>query len=117
MIDPELVTLLVARRREHDRLGALSQRERTVLALMARGHSNPTIAADLHLAARTVEAHVTSIFTKLDLAPGERAHRRVLAVLRVPARPTAVPIGRDEDEERGPAVSAGPRVRRLLRTQ
>ena len=82
VIDPELVTRLVARRRERDPLGALTDRERAVLALMARGHSNVAVAADLHLAVKTVEAHVSSIFSKLGLAPGEREHRRVLAVLR-----------------------------------
>jgi DNA-binding NarL/FixJ family response regulator len=82
VIDPELVTRLVARRREHDPLGELTDRERAVLALMARGHSNAAVAADLHLAVKTVEAHVTSIFQKLGLSPGDREHRRVLAVLR-----------------------------------
>lgn len=82
VIDPELVSRLVARRREDDPLGALTERGRAVLALMARGHSNTAIAADLHLAVKTVEAHVSAIFTKLGLTPGDREHRRVLAVLR-----------------------------------
>jgi len=82
VIDPDLVVRLVTRRREDDPLGRLTDRERAVLALMARGHSNTAIATDLYLAVKTVEAHVTSIFTKLDLAPGDREHRRVLAVLR-----------------------------------
>lgn len=82
VIDPELVSRLVARRREDDPLGALTERERAVLALVARGHSNTAIAADLHLAVKTVEAHVSAIFTKLGLTPGDREHRRVLAVLR-----------------------------------
>jgi DNA-binding NarL/FixJ family response regulator len=81
VIDPELVARLVARRREKDPLDALTQRERAVLALMAQGLSNAAVAADLHLAVKTVEAHVTSIFTKLRLAPHDREHRRVLAVL------------------------------------
>jgi DNA-binding NarL/FixJ family response regulator len=81
VIDPELVTRLVARRRERDPLDALTDRERDVLALMARGLSNAAVAADLHLAVKTVEAHVTSIFTKLSLVQHEREHRRVLAVL------------------------------------
>lgn len=81
VIDPELVARLVARRRERDLLDALTERERAVLALMARGLSNAAVAADLHLAIKTVEAHVTSIFTKLRLAPHDREHRRVLAVL------------------------------------
>jgi DNA-binding NarL/FixJ family response regulator len=82
VIDPDLVVRLVARRREDDPLGRLTDRERAVLALMARGHSNTAIASDLFLSVKTVEAHVTSIFVKLDLTPGDRDHRRVLAVLR-----------------------------------
>ena len=82
VIDPELVTRLVARRRERDPLERLTERERLVLGLMAQGLSNGAVAADLHLAVKTVEAHVTSIFTKLDLTPASEDHRRVLAVLR-----------------------------------
>jgi DNA-binding NarL/FixJ family response regulator len=51
---------LVARRRERDPLNELTDRERTVLALMAQGLSNAAVAADLHLAIKTVEAHVFS---------------------------------------------------------
>jgi DNA-binding NarL/FixJ family response regulator len=81
VIDPELVTRLVARRRERDPLDALTERERAVLALMAQGLSNAAVAAELHLALKTVEAHIRAIFTKLELAPDEREHRRVRAVL------------------------------------
>jgi DNA-binding NarL/FixJ family response regulator len=81
VLDPELVTRLVARRRVRDPLDVLTDRERAVLALMAQGLSNTAVAADLHLAVKTVEAHVTSIFTKLGLIQHEREHRRVLAVL------------------------------------
>jgi DNA-binding NarL/FixJ family response regulator len=81
VIDPELVARLVARRRERDPLDDLTDRERAVLALMAQGLSNAAVAADLHLAIKTVEAHVTAIFTKLGLVQHEREHRRVLAVL------------------------------------
>jgi DNA-binding NarL/FixJ family response regulator len=81
VIDPELVARLVARRRERDPLDMLTGRERAVLALMARGLSNAAVAADLHLSIKTVEAYVTSIFTKLGLVQHEREHRRVLAVL------------------------------------
>jgi DNA-binding NarL/FixJ family response regulator len=81
VIDPELVTRLVTRRRERDPLDGLTDRERVVLALMAQGLTNAAVAADLHLAVKTVEAHVTSIFTKLGLVQHEREHRRVLAVL------------------------------------
>ncbi|CAN5308152.1 response regulator transcription factor [soil metagenome] len=81
VIDPELVARLVARRREHDPLEALTERERAVLSLMAQGLSNLALSAELHLSVKTIEAHVGSIFTKLDLHVDERDHRRVLAVL------------------------------------
>lgn len=82
VIDPALVTRLVGRRRRADPLERLSAREREVLELMARGLSNAALKDELHLSPKTVEGHVSSIFTKLDLAPGERENRRVLAVLK-----------------------------------
>lgn len=82
VIDPELVSRLVGRRREQDRLATLSNREREVLALMARGLTNAGLAEELFVSLKTVEGYVRSIFMKLDLPPGERDHRRVLAVLR-----------------------------------
>ena len=53
-----------------------------VLALMAEGRSNSAIAAALVVGGGAVEKHINNIFTKLGLAPGDRDHRRVLAVLR-----------------------------------
>ncbi len=81
VIDPELVASLVARRREEDPLESLSDRERDVLSLMARGMSNVALADALHLSPKTIESYVSSIFTELGLAPDAREHRRVLAVL------------------------------------
>jgi len=81
VIDPELISRLVARRREHDPLDSLSAREREVLALMARELSNSALCEELHLSVKTIEAHVRSIFTKLGLHLDEREHRRVRAVL------------------------------------
>jgi DNA-binding NarL/FixJ family response regulator len=78
--DPEVVAQLLARSRHP--LGDLTPREREVLALMAEGRSNAAIAAALVVGGGAVEKHINSIFTKLGLAPAERDHRRVLAVLR-----------------------------------
>ena len=48
---------------------------------MAEGRSNSAIARQLVLSAKTVESHVASILTKLDLLQQPDDHRRVLAVL------------------------------------
>src|SRR6266700_471236 len=63
-------------------LDALTPREREVLSLMAEGRSNSAIADGLVVGGGAVEKHINNIFTKLGLAPGDRDHRRVLAVLR-----------------------------------
>jgi DNA-binding NarL/FixJ family response regulator len=80
-LDPEVVGLLLGRRRREDPLEALTAREREVLGLMAEGRSNAAIAEALVVTERAVEKHVTSIFSKLDLTPTVEDHRRVLAVL------------------------------------
>jgi len=59
----------------------LSPREHEVLVLIAEGRSNPAIARLLFVETKTIEAHVGSIFSKLDLASAPDDHRRVLAVL------------------------------------
>src|ERR687888_2311 len=68
-LDPEVVALLLGRRRREDPLDALTAREKEVLALMAEGRSNAAIAEALVVTERAVEKHVTSIFSKLDLTP------------------------------------------------
>jgi DNA-binding NarL/FixJ family response regulator len=80
-LDPEVVALLLGRRRRSDPLEALTSREREVLGLMAEGRSNAAIAEALVVTERAVEKHVTSIFNKLGLSPTVEDHRRVLAVL------------------------------------
>ena len=82
MLDPEVVSQLLARARQRDPLDRLTPRERTVLSLMAEGRSNAAIAQALVVSDGAVEKHVSNIFTKLDLAPAPEDHRRVLAVLR-----------------------------------
>lgn len=81
-LDPEVVSQLLARTSQRDPLSALTPREREVLAHMAEGLTNAGIATALVVNENTVEKHVTNIFSKLDLPPAERNHRRVLAVLR-----------------------------------
>jgi DNA-binding NarL/FixJ family response regulator len=82
VIDPELVTSMLQTKRADNPVDQLSAREREVLALMAEGRSNVAIAEQLWLTQRTVESHVRSIFSRLELAPGTDDHRRVLAVLK-----------------------------------
>lgn len=82
-IDPTIIDLMVrARARQHDSpLDTLTPREREVLALMAGGQSNTTIAGNLYLSVRAVERHINSIFSKLGLSAESDYHRRVRAVL------------------------------------
>ncbi len=80
-IDPLIVAALLDTRNPPDRLAGLSAKELEVLGLMAEGLTNSAIATKLHLARRTVETHIGSLFTKLDLLPTEDDHRRVRAVL------------------------------------
>jgi serine/threonine-protein kinase len=81
VIDPEVVALLVNRRRARGPLDDLTDREREVLALMAEGRSNQAICDRLFVTSKTIETHIASIFSKLELLPAPDDHRRVLAVL------------------------------------
>jgi DNA-binding NarL/FixJ family response regulator len=80
-IDPEVVEAVLNTRRVADPLESLTARERSVLALVAEGYSNEAVAARLVVNTRTVETHMTNIFTKLSLETDSGTHRRVLAVL------------------------------------
>ena len=81
VVDPALVSELVARQRARDPLDELSPRELEVLAEMAEGRSNTGIAHRLWITEGTVEKHVGSILAKLNLPMTEDDQRRVLAVI------------------------------------
>jgi DNA-binding NarL/FixJ family response regulator len=81
VVDPGLVQELVSARRKGDPLAELTPREREVLALMAEGRSNAGIGRRLWVTDRTVEKHVHSILSKLELPETDDDHRRVLAAL------------------------------------
>jgi DNA-binding NarL/FixJ family response regulator len=83
--DPAAVSSLVAGRRRST-LDDLSDRERSVLALIAEGLSNRAIAKQLHLSPRAIERHVQAIFQTLGLTDSEDVNRRVLAVLALLGR-------------------------------
>lgn len=81
VLDPDVVSTLLARTATRDRLAPLTDREREVLSLVAQGRSNSAIAEALFLTGKTVESHITNILTKLDLPQTTEDHRRVLMVL------------------------------------
>ena len=81
VLDPEVVTLLLARTRPGSRIDELSGRDREVLAQMAAGVTNRGIARRMFLSERAIERHVSAIFNALGLDRCRTTHRRVLAVL------------------------------------
>jgi DNA-binding NarL/FixJ family response regulator len=81
VVDPGLVQELVGARRRNDPLETLTPREHEVLALMAEGFSNVGISRRIFVTEGTVEKHVNSILSKLQLRDTNDDHRRVLAVI------------------------------------
>jgi DNA-binding NarL/FixJ family response regulator len=79
VVDPQVVRQLLGRRRDDGPLATLTEREREVLALMAEGRTNGSIAEVLVVSEAAVRKHVGNIFAKLRLDPG--SDRRVSAVL------------------------------------
>ncbi|MFE6974709.1 response regulator transcription factor [Streptomyces sp. NPDC057682] len=80
VMDPEVIAQLLAPR-AHDPLASLTPREGEVLALMAQGLDNTTLAERLVITENAVHKHIGNIFAKLGLSPADTGHRRVLAVL------------------------------------
>ena len=81
-VDAEVISQILGRSRRSSELDRLTPREREVLELMAEGLSNAGIAERLVVSGGAVEKHISNVFMKLDLELEDRAHRRVLAVLR-----------------------------------
>ena len=80
-LDPAVVAKLLGQPAHADPLAALTERERSVLALMAEGLSNTAIAGRLYLSEGAISKYTTTIFAKLGLAADDNANRRVQAVL------------------------------------
>jgi len=81
VMDPEVVSQLLAKRAKDEPLGRLTTREREVLALMAEGRSNAAVASNMVVSEKAISKHIANIFVKLDLAPSDDDNRRVMAVL------------------------------------
>ncbi|MFC4591740.1 response regulator transcription factor [Sphaerisporangium corydalis] len=81
VIDPAVVSQLLARHRDRSPVATLTPREREVLELMAQGRTNAAIARALFLSEQAIAKHIGGIFGRLGLAPATDDNRRVLAVL------------------------------------
>lgn len=98
VLDPEVIAQLLSRRSKDERMLRLTDREASVLALIAEGRSNQAIAKTMHVTEGSVEKHITAVFQKLGLEPDDAGNRRVLATLAhidhdgpVAPRPTTGP--------------------------
>jgi DNA-binding NarL/FixJ family response regulator len=81
VLDPEVVSALIARAQPDSPIARLTEREREVLGQMAEGRSNVAIAARLFVTEKAISKHTSNIFAKLDLPPDDDDNRRVLAVI------------------------------------
>ena len=81
VLDPEVVSTLIARAQPDSPIARLTEREREVLGQMAEGRSNVAIASRLFVTEKAISKHTSNIFAKLDLPPDDDDNRRVLAVL------------------------------------
>jgi DNA-binding NarL/FixJ family response regulator len=82
LVDSRIVDKLVSARLDNDPgVEKLTAREREILALIAEGRSNASIADSLEITKRAVERHINGIFLKLDLGESSDVNRRVKAAL------------------------------------
>jgi DNA-binding NarL/FixJ family response regulator len=78
-VDPEIARKVLGRVTKAETAAQpeeLTAREREVLALVAKGHTNKAIGSALQISARTVQGHLSKIFDKL------QAESRTEAVMR-----------------------------------
>jgi DNA-binding NarL/FixJ family response regulator len=80
-MDPAVIARLLTATPSATRLGELTERERSILALMAEGLSNAAIGKRLFLSDSAISKYTTSTFAKLGIADDTDNNRRVLAVL------------------------------------
>ena len=91
LLDPAVTGKVLERMRriatsdEPDELGALTQQERKILALVAEGKTNKEIAAEVFLSDKTVKNYVSSILAKLNL---ERRAQAAAYVARIKSHPS-----------------------------
>ena len=81
LVDPRIVDRLVSARLDDPGIEKLTAREREILALIAEGRSNASIAESLDVSRRAVERHINGIFVKLDLPADGDVNRRVKVTL------------------------------------
>ncbi|GAA4202695.1 response regulator transcription factor [Actinocatenispora rupis] len=86
-MDPAVITRLLSSGTTNQRLERLTEREHSVLALMAEGLSNQAISRRLFLSESAVSKYTTSLFGKLGITDDDGSNRRVLAVLRYLNKP------------------------------
>jgi DNA-binding NarL/FixJ family response regulator len=82
VLDPVVVEAMIDLPRVGDPLAGLTPRQREVLALMAEGRSNASIAEQLGVAEKTVVRHASDLYAELEIHESPEDHRRVLAVVR-----------------------------------
>jgi DNA-binding NarL/FixJ family response regulator len=86
-MDPAVIGALLGSGSAHRRLDRLTEREHSVVALMAEGLSNQAIGKRLFLSESAIGKYTTSLFGKLGITDDDDGNRRVLAVLAYLNRP------------------------------
>ncbi|MEM7507386.1 MAG: response regulator transcription factor [Pseudomonadota bacterium] len=71
--------LLDVRNLKRDPMDMLTKRERSLLELLAKGHSNKALAAELNISVNTVKFHLRAVFDKLSVSSRTQAIARYYA--------------------------------------